>query len=691
MRGEYRSLWLACAMFLALRAGILFTDFDSVAMTSYELYPMGTLPSILIEGGIGIPLSSYYDNAGGQLLVGLLAVPMYVLFGQTYLALKLVPLLLGLGALIVIWQLLRAAFGARAAWWGALLFALAPATLVKYSLKASGNHYENLFFSMLAVWTLWRVHDGGVRVRRLWLAGWAAGLALTVFLGAIIPVGLMSCVHLGVAGWRRALRDLLHYAPAVLLGALPLLLLNLLGKQARGARFLSAKFGGEGAGIDAGHVASRTLEFFTLHLPDSMTYPRFAGLPGSVAGALFLALFAIALAAVLPECARALLQLVRGALGRGLAGARTGGLSGLQDCVLVPLVLYLPLTALAYGLSDLRMGGYLPPLEDGGYRYYLPTLTFACILIGVVVARWRERPARALAARALAAGALACGAFDLALIDPTLDRAGRGSHYEGHYMKQVARNLIAPAQANSKETIVARAEEFAPVYRSRIAEGLGFYGALMTGVSKRDEAPLPSRIAQDWPEPWRADVLRGVGSCARMAAHDAGLRARVLSWCSSLRELDSTAQGEVLAGLALEWEVLSASQSRADHDFTLGLLAELPQALQPPLARGLGIAAGRALRREIAADALCTEDTWQRLPPDCRESFADGLGLGLADGARDAGWPATFALPAPYALRVLAALDRRLGDVHGEAAAHERERLARQLPAELRSAWDARG
>ena len=456
MRREHLGLWAACALFLALRAAILFTDFDSVAMTSYELYPMGTLPTILLEGGISIPLSSYYDNAGGQLVVGLAAVPMYALFGQTYLALKLVPLLSGLGALIVLWCLLRAAFGTRAAWWGAFLFALAPATLVKYSLKASGNHYENLFFTLLALWALWRVHAGGHRARRLWAAGAAMGLALTVFLGAIIPVGLLGCVHLGLVGARRALRDLAHLVPGALLGALPLLALNLANDRPRGASFLAAKFGGSGAGFDAGRVATRWVEFFTVHLPDSMTFPRFAGLPGSVAGTVFLALFGVSLAAVAPECARATARLVRGAFGRGARKPTSGGLGDLQSFVLVPLVLYLPLTALAYGLSDLRMGGYQPPLEDGGYRYYLPTLTFACMLIGVVTARWLARPQRRAAGRLLVLGALACAAFDLALVEPSLERAGRGGHYEGHYTKQVSRLLFASGRTRSNAWIRER-------------------------------------------------------------------------------------------------------------------------------------------------------------------------------------------------------------------------------------------
>lgn len=691
MRREHLGLWAACTIFLALRAAILFTDFDSVAMTSYELYPMGTLPSILLEGGIAIPLTSYYDNAGGQLVTGLAAVPMYLLLGHTYLALKLVPLLSGLGALIVLWCLLRAAFGTRAAWWGALLFALAPATLVKYSLKASGNHYENLFFTLLATWTLWRAHDGGRRAPRLWLAGWAMGLALTVFLGAMIPIGLLACVHLGLCGWRRALRDLAHLVPGGLLGALPLIALNLWANRPSGAKFLAAKFGGSGAGLDLARVARRCIEFFTVHLPDSMTYPRFAGLPGSVAGALFLACFGVALAAVVPEGARATARLLRGALGGGVLEAQPRVLARLQSFVLVPLVLYLPLTALAYGLSDLRMGGYRPPLEDGGYRYYLPTLTFGCLLIGVVAARWLARPERRVAGRMLALAALACGAFDLALIEPSLERAGRGSHYEGHYMKQVARNLIAPSQARSNEWIRARVAEFPPVYAARIAEGLGCYGAMAPGLALLAEAPGPSQIAGAWPEPWRADLLRGVGAHLRLAAHDAQRRSRILQWCATLPESDPAAAHEVLAGMALEWEVLTATQTRADHEFTLGLLNDLPAALQPDLARGLGIAAGRALRREIASDALCVAELWPRLPEALHLEFEDGLGLGLADGARQAGWPATLALDPRRAARVLAALDRRLRGLFGGAAAEQRARVGSELPPELRAAWDALG
>ena len=81
-----------------------------------------------------------------------------------------------------------------------LLFAVGPAeTLTKYSLIASGNHYENLFFSCLALVCGLRLlrAEPAQRARRLAVAFFTQGLALFVFLGAIIPVGLLWLVHLG--------------------------------------------------------------------------------------------------------------------------------------------------------------------------------------------------------------------------------------------------------------------------------------------------------------------------------------------------------------------------------------------------------------------------------------------------------------------------------------------------------------
>ena len=103
----------AVLVYVGLRWLILFTAFDQTAMTMYELYPMGTLPKVLLEGG-RIPLDFYYDNAAGQILTGLVALPYYLLFGETYLALKLVPATFGLGALVLVWVFLSSNFSRTA-------------------------------------------------------------------------------------------------------------------------------------------------------------------------------------------------------------------------------------------------------------------------------------------------------------------------------------------------------------------------------------------------------------------------------------------------------------------------------------------------------------------------------------------------------------------------------------------------
>ncbi|MBM3985741.1 MAG: hypothetical protein FJ296_08670, partial [Planctomycetes bacterium] len=183
-------LTLACLLYLGFRAAILLHAFDGVALPMYELHNMGSLARLLSLGASHPPLGMHFDNAGGQQLVALLAAPLYALLGPSYLVLKLVPLLLGLLALLLLWRFVRREFGLVAACVASVLYALGPPTLVKYSLLASGNHFENVVFvlALLELAADGHRHDRG----RLHVAaqGALAGLALSVYPGAVVPVGL---------------------------------------------------------------------------------------------------------------------------------------------------------------------------------------------------------------------------------------------------------------------------------------------------------------------------------------------------------------------------------------------------------------------------------------------------------------------------------------------------------------------
>lgn len=687
MKRPYVGLALAVALYVGLRALVLHTAFDSLGMTMYELYPMGTVPRMLLDGGVDLPLRHYYDNAAGQLVTALLAVPFYAVLGSSYLALKLVPFMLGLGALVLTWSFLRRELGERAALLGALLFALAPATLVKYSLKASGNHYENVFFTMFAVWALWRVHAGGNRTLRLWVAGYAMGLAIFVFLGAIIPVGLLFLVHLGLVGWRRFGRDLVHGAPAFLLGVAPLIWLNL-STRARGAGFLGAKFAGEETGVSIGRASGRFADFFLLHLPESMTFPSFLGVSGRVADGLFLALFALAWGAALPGTLRACRSLVRGALGDGARPPR----EALGDFVLAPFVLYVPLTGLAFAISNLRMGGYTPPLQDGGYRYFIPTLLFACMLIAALAARWIADPRRRPIGLAVAVLALGTGLFDLGLIDPSLEHAGHGTRYDGHYMKQAARTLLGRKQGFEDADIARRAETFGPIHAARVYEGLGFYrtlaGAARPGLRELD----PADVAGAWPAARRPDAWRGAGTMLRRTLDDAERAADVDLLLERWEAQDPRAAEHALEGLAIAWDVVLASKQAAHLERTRALLAGLSPARARHAVRGLGIDCGRTLRRGIAEERERIAAIGRELPAGTRPEFLRGLGIGLADGGDRPGLPDGLEQVVdedPEGL--LTALRARLRELFGEQAAQAFARVEAELPESWRETWERSG
>src|SRR6187402_113923 len=116
-------LVLAVVAYVVLRALIVATSFESISLPMYELYPMGTMAELTLRG-IDFPLRYFYDNAAGQILMGFLTVPVFALGGPSYLALKVLPALLGLATLFVVWALVDRHFSRRAATFAALLYAI---------------------------------------------------------------------------------------------------------------------------------------------------------------------------------------------------------------------------------------------------------------------------------------------------------------------------------------------------------------------------------------------------------------------------------------------------------------------------------------------------------------------------------------------------------------------------------------
>jgi hypothetical protein len=666
--------WLALLVFVCLRALVLHTAFDEVGLWMYEINPMGTIAELALRG-VRVPAYFFYDNAAGQVLAGYLAVPAFLVLGSTYLALKLVPFAMGIGTFFLVFALLRDAFSARAAMLGAWLLALAPTTLFKYSIVCSGNHFENLFFTSIVLVLFYRMHRNGVTAARLLAAGAAAGFSIFVFLGAVIPVGILGGVHAWVRGFRATLRDLPTLLGGFLVGIAPLLALNAF-TAGRGANYLAAKFGESDApaASASGSFLSRIGSYLFEKLPISAAYPDV----GPVGAGTLSRIFAIAITIALFA---ALLSVLR----KDFAGR-------FERVALLPFVLYLPLSALAFGLSNLVVYELAGPLRFSAFRYFLPVLLFGIVAVAVVCARGIERggPARAGAA-ALYAAAFLPGLANLRIVDWTFSNTGLGSKYDGYDLSKLARTLLAPKNRLSQEEITRYLGTFPGPLRARVARALGFN--LAVGQVLRDghglDAVRKGRIDLDalvapYDVSDREEVARGAGIGARFLKFSERAELEdLVALVARSREGATSASAPFLPAF-LEGPAMTnpnlplASAVSGALGETGGLIQRArddgEREIAAGLARGDGILCGALLRRGIASDRRGVEAALENLPEELRIEFYRGLGRGCAEGD-EPGLPAGFAVPAEARADFWSGLSAAVRARHGPDA----DRLLRSL------------
>ncbi len=631
-------LVLALALYFGLRALILASNFDEVAMPQYELFPMGTIPLLFGVDG-GLPIARLYDNAAGQLLVGLLALPSYALFGSSYLALKLVPLLLGAATLVLVWKSVDELADRRAADASALLFALAPTTLTKYSLMASGNHFETLAFTALALWCWVRVQRRGASPVRLALFGATCGFALFVFLGALTPIALLLLAHFGLRGLRASLRDAPWLGAGFAVGLAPLVGLNL-ATGARGLEFLHAKFGASDKSFDGGAALERLGEFVFEHLPAATQFRDLGPVPASVARWAFFAVFALSYVALLPLAARTLRELFRRWFARAAApsGPEPAGALALLACA------YLPLTALAFSISSLKIEPKLPPMDAEGYRYFNTHFFFATVVIALAGWRLRERAShggsatRNVVGRALVGVALLSGCFNFALVDWSFERPNVGAYYDGFKLRQVATQLLTPRNGYTHEQVVAMIESYPREYRPWLYQGVGRAFAAKRFLASRGGELELWNVLDTFPAARRGDVARGFGTFFRHMGRvrSEELDARFVALASERLAANDPLAPAALEGLALDWEIPMAWDLARDMGEMESFFVTLPHELRGPYSRGFGAACGRKLRRGLPYDVELVRAASARVPLEYRTPFSEGVGAGLVEGVRPA-------------------------------------------------------
>lgn len=614
-----RSLALALlALYLATRLAVLLTNVDEASVPVYEVPSMGNAAWLAATGWRGVPWDASYDNAGGQVLTAWLAAPFYVLLGDRYVALKLVPLVLGALLLGMLWRVVERARGVRAANLAGLVYVLAPPLLFKYSLLAKGNHFEGLFFAFVPLWLL---VEGEGRPRRavfVALAGFAAGVAVSVYVGALATLVALA---VGLLAWRGPLgaaRDVARMLPGFLVGLLPAVALHVASDSRTGA------FVQKMTSVDAKQADFRAeaRELATVHLPRATCCEDLGPLSGATLDLVYL------VAAV-----SALLGTLALAAPKG-AAARRGLRRGLALVVVsTPLIAFAALL-----FTSLRVKPMPHPAEVGGLRYFVPVHFWTLVAIPLVAAALLDRRTGAarIAGWVLLAGALAPGLSSLTLVRPSRDAAELAWSYPGSHMR-LATTLMGRAAYMDPKTgfqtctpAGARAflDALGPLERRDLAHALG--SRLAFGAFVRDAAAPLEAVLAPLPESDRVEALRGVGAFLAQAL--AGAPATDTSSPLALA-LAALLQGpdaqEVAFGLGTSTEYPLHLYLAADVQRARALAARAG-ARRADVWRGLGADCGRRVARGAKREREAVVTLTRELGPDDATSFWRGLADELA-------------------------------------------------------------
>jgi 4-amino-4-deoxy-L-arabinose transferase-like glycosyltransferase len=192
-------LWLALGVGLALKVAVLATG--SVTFDADEAV-VALMARRITQGAR--PIFFYGQNYMGALDAYLIA-PVFLIFGQTVLAVRLVQTALFLGAVGttygLAYRLTHNRIGAIVA---GLLVALPPILVNLYTTATLGNYGETLLLGNLLLWLAWNLADGA-RSHPFWWLAWGLLAGLGWWGMALIVVYAAPGIALVIWRYRKAM------------------------------------------------------------------------------------------------------------------------------------------------------------------------------------------------------------------------------------------------------------------------------------------------------------------------------------------------------------------------------------------------------------------------------------------------------------------------------------------------------
>jgi len=167
----------------------------------------------------------YWGSSYGGTIESVLTAPIFFVFGTSWLALRIVPILLSGLAALVVWRAGRRLYGEPAASVaGAILWVWPPFLVAHLTLQQSGFYASGLVFGATLILLALRAVEAPTR-GRVTALGFVAGVALwddVQLITVIIPLVIWLC-------WRqrRVLAQAWVAVPALVIGASPWIVWNL--------------------------------------------------------------------------------------------------------------------------------------------------------------------------------------------------------------------------------------------------------------------------------------------------------------------------------------------------------------------------------------------------------------------------------------------------------------------------------
>ncbi|HTY44764.1 MAG TPA: glycosyltransferase family 39 protein [Patescibacteria group bacterium] len=176
-RGTYLVPLILIALLVITRLLVLTATIDKLYIED-ELY-RGNVAKELLSGPV-LPFFDYQrsEYEGGALVMGVLAVPFFLLLGATLFSLKLVVLSFSVGTVILWYFFLRRFFDQTIAVVTSLLWILAPPFCVRGWLYTMGAPCELSFFNILALLIFYQLFFHKKNSYLFALLGFISGFAL---------------------------------------------------------------------------------------------------------------------------------------------------------------------------------------------------------------------------------------------------------------------------------------------------------------------------------------------------------------------------------------------------------------------------------------------------------------------------------------------------------------------------------